>query len=516
MKKTKFKNYLDYIYIFLIGLITSFSLPPYNYWYLNFLTFSLFFILLFKRRDKKIVFFALCGYFFGFGYFLSSLYWIPISLTFDKNFETLVPFAIILIPAFLSLFYAFALALFRMFFIHNSLFSNILIFSLMFSIFEYLRGNIFSGFPWNLFAYSLSENLNIIQINSLIGVYAFNMIIITIFSSPSIIYLSRTKKNLLGFSLILVTFISFFAYGFYKKNSFHNLNDQTLSANIKVLSTNIPIERFYSNLDAEQILIKLIKLSEPTLNEHTIFIWPEGVIPNTNLKKLNIEYDYLFANSFKENHTIILGVNDDNLIDGEKKYYNSLSAIDNKTNVLFKYYKNQLVPFGEFIPFENLLSKIGLRSLTNNYQSYSFSKTRNLFNFKYDTKITILPLICYEIIYSGKLSDKKDYNFIVNISEDGWFGNSIGPFQHFAHTIFRSIEYGKYTLRSANNGISAIVDPTGTIIDKIDIDKEGFISIKQIKELDRTLFFEFGNKIYFLIILLYIFLIFSFKKSENE
>jgi len=127
-----------------------------------------------------------------------------------------------------------------------------------------------------------------------------------------------------------------------------------------------------------------------------------------------------------------------------------------------------------------------------------------------------LPLICYEIIYSGKLSSETDFNFIVNISEDGWFGKSIGPYQHFAHAIFRSIEYGKYTLRSANNGISAIINPTGVILDKIDIDNEGVISINEIKKVEKTLFSKFGNKIYFLIILLYIFLIFSFKKIKNE
>ena len=86
-------------------------------------------------------------------------------------------------------------------------------------------------------------------------------------------------------------------------------------------------------------------------------------------------------------------------------------------------------------------------------------------------------MICYEIIYSGKTKSKNnDYNFIVNISEDGWFGNSIGPHQHFSHSIFRSIEYGKYTLRSANNGISALlIDPLGSIINKIDINSEGVI-----------------------------------------
>ena len=184
--------------------------------------------------------------------------------------------------------------------------------------------------------------------------------------------------------------------------------------------------------------------------------------------------------------------------------------------MVFKYNKNKLVPFGEFLPLEIILSKFGLKSLTNNYQSYSSGTERNLFNDIDNSKIKILPLICYEIIYSGQLSEDNNYDFIVNLSEDGWFGDSIGPHQHFAHTIFRSIEYGKYTLRSANNGISAVVDPSGSIIDKININNEGAISIKKMTNVDKTLFSIYGNKIYFLIILLYIFLIFSFKKLKNE
>tara|TARA_B100000965_G_scaffold357845_1_gene336832 strand:- start:505 stop:1140 length:636 start_codon:yes stop_codon:yes gene_type:complete len=211
-----------------------------------------------------------------------------------------------------------------------------------------------------------------------------------------------------------------------------------------------------------------------------------------------------------------MGINDDVKKDYEFKYYNSFSILDYKTNVLYKYYKNKLVPFGEFLPLEKILSKLGLKSLTNNYQSYSASFERKIFDFGNYDKIKILPLICYEIIYSGKLSKDFDYNIIINISEDGWFGNSIGPYQHFAHTVFRSIEYGKYTLRSANNGISAIVDPSGAILEKININNEGVISIKQIKKVDKTLFSELGDKMYFLIILLYIFLIFLFMKLKNE
>ena len=516
MKIKQYKTYTEILYILVLGIVTSLSLPPYNYWLINFITFSLLFIFLFKNQNKNSNYFFIYGYIFGFGYFVSNLYWIPLSLLYDNNFKFFIPFAIILIPAFLSLFYAVAFLIFKLLLDTKSIILNILLFSLTLGLFEFIRGTILSGFPWNLFAYSFSENINFIQITSLIGVYAFNTILITIFSIPSILFLNKKKYDIIGFFLIAILTVSIYLYGSFKVKVINNLKATTLPVEIKILSTKIPIERFYLNVDVEETLIKLVELSSPKKNDNTLFIWPEGIIPNTNLEELKNEFYYLIKKSFSKNHTILFGINDQKIENGKIKVYNSLSVIDNKADVIFNYHKNKLVPFGEFLPLENILSKVGLKTLTNNYQSYSASSERKLFNLNKSGTIKILPLICYEIIYSGKLSLNNNYNFIVNISEDGWFGNSIGPSQHFAHSIFRSVEYGKYTLRSANNGISAIVDPSGKIINMLNTNNEGVISIKKMVKTNNTLFSTYGNKIYFLVILLYIFLIFSFKKLRNE
>ena len=130
--------------------------------------------------------------------------------------------------------------------------------------------------------------------------------------------------------------------------------------------------------------------------------------------------------------------------------------------------------------------------------------------------LKILPLICYEIIYSGKIFTNNKFDYILNISEDGWFGKSIGPEQHFTHSIFRAIESGKYVLRSANNGTTAIINPMGVIEQNVDINKSGYIDLGESRKIEMTLFSKFGNKIFGFIILLYIFLIFSFKKRKNE
>ena len=162
---------------------------------------------------------------------------------------------------------------------------------------------------------------------------------------------------------------------------------------------------------------------------------------------------------------------------------------------------------------------IGLKTLTNNYQSYSKGNERDIIEIKKnDFSLKILPLICYEIIYTGEIFKENNFNVIINISEDGWFGKSIGPKQHFAHSTFRSIESGKYLIRSANNGTSAIINPIGEIEKSLKLNNNGFIDFMVEKKIQPTVFSRFGNKIFGLLILLYIFLLFSinFVFSNNR
>ncbi len=166
---------------------------------------------------------------------------------------------------------------------------------------------------------------------------------------------------------------------------------------------------------------------------------------------------------------------------------------------------------------EKVLKLLGLNTITNSYQSYTSGNQRNVLQIKTNEfSVRVLPLICYEIIYSGKLFKKNDFDFIFNISEDGWFGNSIGPYQHFAHNIFRAIESGKYILRSTNNGITAIINPIGVVEKKLNLNETGYIDFTESRVINPTLFSKYGNKIFGLIILLYIFIIFSFKRIKNE
>ena len=487
-------------------MITSFSLPPYNFFFINFLTLPILLYLLINYINQKVSFF-LIGWIFGTGYFISNLYWITNSLTFDENLKIIIPFAIISIPTFLGLFYG-LITYFCSFFDLKNKFSSILIFSLFFGTVEYLRGFIFGGFPWNLIVFSLSNNLYSLQILSYIGTYSLNLLSITIFLLPIVIFFQcgnfqKSAILILGFVLVLINI----GHGNFSLKKFKRINNENLNSVIRIVSPNIAIERFLTIQDPELSITELIDLSEPNNSEKLIFIFPEGVIPNINLNELEL-FKKLFSERYNINHKIVLGIN--NTV--ENKIFNSMILINNKAEVISKYNKNKLVPFGEFLPFENFFRRIGLKKVTQGYQSFSSDNERKILSIN---QLKFLPLICYEIIYSGKINlYKEDYDFILNISEDGWFGKSIGPAQHLSHSIFRSIEEGKNVFRSTNNGVSAHINPKGQIINQIK--EKGFFDVSSIKRVKKTFFAENGNKIFFYFVLFYITLIMFLKIRENK
>ena len=509
MKKLVQDKKFIFIFIFFLGSISSLSLPPYNHFYINFFTLCFFFVFLIKKKTiflKKYYF--LFGWLFGFGYFLSSLYWIAISLTFDSDLKMLIPVSIVLIPAFLALFYAIPIYIFS-YFINLRIINLILLFSILVGTSEFIRGYILTGFPWNLFVYSFSNSIGFIQALSIFGTYGLNLLCISFFLIPSIFFFNKKLLDTFVSLILFIIFLSFFFIGNSRLEEKNKLNDFENNFLVKVISSDIEIDRFYNLENEEDIINKLVEISSPKKNTPTLFIWPEGIVTSSYLKDIK-KYENLFKN-FDDNHFILFGIKDIDSDDNDK-VYNSLVLIDNRLNIKSLYYKNKLVPFGEFLPMENILRKMGLRSITNNFSSFSKGEERDLINLNFsDIDLNILPLICYEIIYSGKLSKKNNFNLIINISEDGWFGKSIGPYQHFTHSIYRAIEEGKTVLRSSNNGISALVSPKGKIIEST---QSGVIRVKEIENLNKpTIFSIYGrNNIFFYLVTIYITLIFFLKR----
>ncbi len=515
------KFFIIFFVPFLLGGITVLSFSPYNLTFINFFSFStlLFIILHIKektqskyRKKKNERYFFYLGCSFGFGFFLLGNYWIAISLTHEEIFKDFIPYALILIPLFLSLFFGIAILIVGRFAEQKIFF--IMLFSMVFSIFEFLRGSLLTGFPWNLISYTWSWSIESLQVLSLIGTYSLSLISITFFCIPFILI----KKKIIGknFLYILPFFIIFIINYLYGINKLSN-SDYKYEENfiIKIVSPNFSIYDYNTKNEETQIK-RLIKISDPQKDQKTLFIWPEGVFHQSYLKDIK-NYKKIFKEKFSENHLIILGINNFfKYSEIEKKYFNSLVVLNSNLESLSLYNKVNLVPFGEFLPFENFLTKIGMKKITQGYSSFSPGETRSIINLsdKFNNKL-IFPLICYEIIYSGKIkknSQKPD--LLINISEDAWFGRSIGPHQHFTKALYRAIEEGIFIARSANMGISAFIDPSGRVLKSLNTGESGNISLNFPYFYESTLFSNYGNKIFFLVIFLYMFLILIFKKYK--
>jgi len=516
------KLFVLFLAPFLLGAITILCFVPYSLTFIGFFTFSILLFLILnvkkqtqsKYRKKKFnLYFLYLGCSFGFGFFLFGNYWISISLTHDEMFKGLIPFALIMIPLFLSLFFGLAILLVGAFAEKNI--SFILFFSFVFSIFEFLRGNLLTGFPWNLISYTWSWSIEVVQILSLIGAYSLSLISITSFCIPFLFFRKEiVLKNVLFVLFFLIIFIGNYSYGMFKLNNSNYRFDKEI--NVKIISPNFSLKDY--NTQSEEFQIeRLIKISDPEKDKKTLFIWPEGIFYQSYLEDIK-KYRNLFNDKFSENHLIILGINNFTTSNdiNNKKYFNSLVVLNHKLEILSLYNKINLVPFGEFLPFEKTLSKFGLKKITPGYSSFSPGDKRTIINLgnKFNEK-SILPLICYEIIYPAKIKKKNQLpDLVINISEDAWFGQSIGPHQHFTKAVYRSIEEGVFIARSANKGISAFINPNGRVLKALNSKESGNIELNFPYFFKSTLFSKYGNKTFFLIILLYIFLTLIFKKLK--
>jgi len=309
--------------------------------------------------------------------------------------------------------------------------------------------------------------------------------------------------------LAVTLIISNLIFGNLVLKKHNNTPNTPMNFVIKIISPKIDLKRFFDGTDPSLVIKDLAELGNTDNKKDAVYIYPEGILPSINLNEIQ-DLSLVFKNYFQDNHKIIIGITRYK----ETEIFNSMALLDNDLKLISVYDKNKLVPFGEYLPFENFLKNYGFKKITQGYQSFSSASERDFIKVN-DTKF--LPLICYEIIYSGALVKKSEnYDFIVNISEDGWFGESIGIDQHFFHSVFRSIEEGKNIIRSANNGISAYIDSKGQIIKKIESTQKGVIEIEAYKKGSKTVFSSFGNKIFFYFLIFYITFIFLFKIRERQ
>ena len=448
----------------LLGSLFSFSFDPYNIPFFSLVIVGLFFklndlIFLFFGRDYKLMFFS--GIIFGSSFFITSIYWITNSIfVFDPSLAYLSPFPLIVLPLILGIFYG-LMQLINTYYWSSNI-SRIFFFSACWTIFEIIRGSVFIGFPWNLIAYSWSWSISFMQSLSIFGIFGLGLL--STFCSAGIFSLRIKKLNIIMFILSTSILIILYLFGSNRISSYENiyLNDQE----IRIVGTNFNQQDKWSDKAFE----KMILLGS---NEIPTF-FPETAFGGREINKKNWFGGFIRSNG--------------------KEFYNSVK-FNNKI-----YDKRKLVPFGEFIPFHAILNRIGLENYIP-LESFSSGNLNNNFNDFF------VPLICYEGIFSNLAREniQPSSGILVNITNDAWFGNGAGPIQHFSHVRFRSIEYGLPLIRSANMGISAIINPIGEIEGIINQGELDYLDTKIPRKISNTFYTQFGDNItYFFIVLFFL------------
>ncbi len=464
----KKKIWLKMCTCYLGGTLLCLTLPPFNITVLTPLIFTGFLLLLLHTTSSRHAFFM--GFFLGFGYFTASLYWINNALMLDSLFYWLILPSIFLLPGYLAIYIAFpAILTWKMRF--KSRYVLCLTWATTLTFGEILRGYLFSGFPWNTFGLALTNSLPFLQITSIVGVYGLSFIFSLL--SSSFILLYGPSKQPKTFISILVASLCIWSAGAYR---LYQHPTQLTSVPITLVQPNIKQLPFWSNKQKLDNLLETLQLSSSVrLNEPNIIIWPESSVP--------FVFNYIpileksLRSSLSANSVLIFGTTRVEYINHQIKPFNSLYILTQKKGVEGYYDKNHLLPFGEYIPFSSLMEKyFSINSLTGGGIDFSFGRGPKTFVLPFNLP-TFSPSICYEAIFPGVQIPKKSRPmWMVNITNDAWFGNSIGPYQHLQMSRLRAIEEGIPLVRVATTGISGVIDPYGRILELIPLNKKAALT----------------------------------------
>ena len=418
--------------IFFLGLVSSLAFAPFFLFPILFFTFNYLLKKIEESNSLKESFFV--SWLFGFGYFIGNCYWYCHSLLMWPYYF-LIPFAITIIPAFLAI-YTGLTGLFTKKYFNNNTFYTILIFSFFWVLFEFLRGILFTGFPWNIICYSLGFSSFLIQTVYLYGCYVFSFLLMTIFT---ILYVKQNKYTI-SYYIVLIFFI--IIYGFIGLNR----KDKNID-NFKIITTNIEINDKRNN---KELIDYLIAKTGDTENVDYI-VWPEAVLPS--IISMDDYGLFSYINKKLNNKTLITGAV---RVDDNGNLFNSLLVI--KDGRIINYYdKYKLVPFGEYIPFNNIFTFIN--SITNTINMSKGQEKRKI--IKLNDNLNISSLICYESIFPNLVNNKA--NLIINITNDVWFGKTSGPYQHIVALKFRAVENNLPAIRVSNYGKSLFINNKGQL-----------------------------------------------------
>ena len=469
---------------FAAGALSALAMAPFNAWPVLFITLPIAIWLIDGAgagRLNGIPAAAWSGWWFGFGYFVAGLYWIGYAFLVDADtFAWLLPVAVAGLPAFLALFMALGFGLARLIWTKDA--SRILAFASAVTLSEWLRGHILTGFPWNLFGYALTEPLALAQITSLIGIWGLTFLAFAIFASPAALIDERTltRRPWLPLAASLVLLAAMGGYGVMRLSN----QPTRLVPNVKLrlMQPNLQQDVKFNYSAKKAVMEKYLSLSDRAtgpqstgVRDVTILIWPESAFPFFLAREADAMAQ--IADFLPPTTTLITGsVRPVDAPPGVKvtRAYNSLYVIDHDGSVLSVYDKLHLVPGGEFLPFESVLQKIGLVSLTKVIGGFVPGERRHIMDVP--GAPGVLPLICYEVAFSSAIVPQGERpGWIVNLTNDGWFGISTGPYQHLQQARLRAIEEGLPIVRAANTGISVVIDPLGRTVARLELGQEGVL-----------------------------------------
>ena len=485
------------------GLVSVLALPPINAWPVLFLTFPLLVWIIDGAGEDAfggIGSAALAGWWFGFGYFLAGFYWIGFAFLVDaKTFGWLLPVAVIGLPAGLALFPAAAFGIARALWTRGA--SRLLAFAVAMTATEWLRGHVLTGFPWNTFGYALTSPLVLAQAAALIGTWGLTFFAVYLFASPALITDDPldNRRPWLAPAVAAAILLALAGYGAvrlaYSQTSF------VPGVRLRIMQPNLPQDDKFNYSAKQEVMRRYLTLSEqgphtsPSaagLKDVTHLIWPESAFPFF----LTHEPDALAQiAALLANRTVLItgAARLPERRDGEALHaLNSIYVIDPDGSVAAVYDKVHLVPFGEYLPFQDFLEGLGLMQLTKEQGGFLPGASRHPLTSK--GAPPFLPLICYEIIFPDEAVPAGERPaWLLNLTNDGWFGNSSGPYQHFQQARVRAIEQGLPVVRAANTGISAVIDPYGRISAELPLGAQGALDSGLPRPIGPTPYLKGGD-----------------------
>ena len=491
-----------YALAFGAGAVTTLGFAPFYAWPLLFATFPVLVWLIdgsSAGRFGRVFGAAAVGWWFGFGFFVTGLYWTGIALLVDaKTFAWLMPFAVAGLPAGLALLTGFGTALAAALWSPGA--SRILALAAAMTVAEWLRGYLLTGFPWNTFGYALTAPLPLAQSASLFGLWGLTFLAVAIFGSPVTLAdePADTRRPWLPLVLAGVVLTATAAYGVIRLST--NATAFVDGVKLRIMQPNLSQDTKFNYGAKAQVMSHYLALSDratgPTtkgVRDVTHLIWPESAFPFL----LSREPDAMaqIADLLPPGTVLITGATraeQPSPADKGLHAYNSIYLIDHDGSILGVYDKVHLVPFGEYLPFQTLLERIGLTQLTKVRGGFSAGARRR--PMAMPKAPSALPLICYEVIFPGEAVPPGERpGWMLNVTNDGWFGNSIGPYQHFQQARVRAIEEGLPLVRAANTGISAVVDPLGRVMASLPLGAEGILDAGLPRSLEPTVYARGGD-----------------------